>query len=82
MAIAYEGCIGTFAGLKIVETPMATEPDGYNFKQSTNPSARVTKKLLKRFGSWERRKPAIYQRGDILFCHPALAAEMRRIHKP
>lgn len=60
-------------GLKIIYTHEATQPDGFNFPDSKNRSARVWKKLIKRFGSWERRKPCIIRLGDdTLFVHPTL----------
>lgn len=50
------------------------------FPESRHRSARVRKKLLKRFGSEFRRVPAMYvvnrPMGDILFAHPSFRARL------
>lgn len=58
---------------KIIVTTAATEiiPGEYNFKPSPHRSARLHKKLVKRFGSYEKRKPATLRVGDTIYCHPA-----------
>lgn len=67
-----------FAGMKLVVTPHATETTNVvvaiNFKESKHRSARVLKKLLKRFGERVvyRRDPCIYRMRDTIFMHPAI----------
>lgn len=64
----------------IYVTPHATEivPGEYNFPPSKHRSRRIHKKLVKRFGSYEKRKPATLQVGDRIFMHPAHWHEMQR----
>lgn len=64
---------------KIVVTAMATRvlPGEYNFPPSPHRSARLHKKLVKRFGSYEKRVPATLTVGDTMFCHPAHYAALK-----
>lgn len=71
-AVERIGAIAPSNSIQVFYTPTATEHDGYNWPESKNRSARVTKKLSRRFGCWERRKPCAYQMGGRLFVHPAL----------
>jgi hypothetical protein len=74
----------SFTASKIVVTEMATEFGGFNFKPSRYRSKRVFKKLLKRYGSMERRVHAIFHdtRTDTFYMHPkrkaALDAMLKR----
>lgn len=62
----------TWNGLKVVITDHALADDGWNFRPSRNRSARIHKKLMKRFGSMSKRVPSSYQMGSTLFIHPAM----------
>lgn len=69
-------------GLFIIYNPMATQPDGLWFPYSRNRSSRVFKKLLRRYGGQEKRKPAIYRLGNKIVAHPAFRAELEKVMKP
>jgi len=64
---------------EIIITVHARErvPGEWNFKPSRNRSLRLHKKLLKRFGTQERMKPAILVLGPRMLVHPALWARVR-----
>lgn len=64
---------------EIIITVHAREriPGEWNFKPSRNRSPRLHKKLLKRFGTQERMKPAILVLGPRMLVHPALWARVR-----
>lgn len=65
--------IANIYGQQVYIDPNATEHDGYNFPFSKNRSQRVWKKLTKKFGCYERRKPAAFQvRGLGLIMHPVI----------
>lgn len=65
---------------KIYVTASATEivPGEFNFPPSRHRSKRIHKKLVKRFGSYEKRKPATLQVGDNIYMHPVHWHEMQR----
>jgi hypothetical protein len=48
------------------------------FPVSKNRSARIRKKLVRRFGGEFRRVPCIWQTPDAIFAHPTLYAEIVR----
>lgn len=64
---------------EIIITVHARErvPGEWNFKPSRHRSARLHKKLLKRFGTQEQTKPAILMIGQRMLVHPALWAQVR-----
>jgi hypothetical protein len=65
-------------GVKVFVSDV-TEHDGYNFPHSKHRSKRVWKKLLKRFGVHERRKPAAYQIAGVgLVVHPVIYEQLNR----
>jgi hypothetical protein len=73
------GTISSIHGIKIYVTELATEHDGYHFPIVKNRSARVFKKLLKKFGSHEKRKPAAYKVQGLGLCmHPVLFEQMKK----
>lgn len=59
---------------EIIITVLAREPvpGQWNFPPSRHRSARLHKKLLRRFGTQERMKPAVLRVGDRMLVHPAL----------
>lgn len=65
---------------KIYVTANATEivPGEFNFPPSRHRSKRIHKKLMKRFGSYEKRRPATLQVGDNIYMHPIHWHEMQR----
>lgn len=65
---------------KIYVTESAAEiaPGEFNFPPSRHRSKRIHKKLVKRFGSYEKRKPATFQIGDTIYMHPVHWHEMQR----
>lgn len=48
------------------------------FPASKHRSARIHKKLVKRFGGEFRREPAIYRAGNTIYAHPAFREEYER----
>lgn len=55
-------------------SPYCTEPtDERLFPESRHRSARIKKKLIKRFGGEYVRKPCAYETVDKIFAHPSLA---------
>lgn len=75
--------LGTFDGLQIIVSEHALkESDVRLFPASKNRSARIHKKLVKRFGGEFRKVPCIFQMGNQILMHPeryqALKDEMRR----
>lgn len=49
-----------------------------NFPESRHRSARVHKKLVKRFNGEFRKEPAIFKFGGCFVMHPSLYAEFKR----
>lgn len=65
-----------YAGLKIIFTENALENTSERtFPVSKNRSARIHKKMVKRFGGEFRKRPCIWKVGDTVFMHPALKAD-------
>lgn len=70
--------IGSYAGIRIISSPYALkESDERLFPASKNRSARIRKKLVKRFGGEFRKVPCAFKQGNTLICHPALYAQIR-----
>lgn len=68
-----------FGGMRVVETLAAlTETTERLFPASRHRSARIRKKLIKRFGGEYRKVPAAFRHGDTLFVHPEIYAELKR----
>jgi hypothetical protein len=68
-----------FAGLQVRETLTSTQETNERFfPPSRHRSARIHKKLIKRFGGIYKRKPAMFIVGDTLVIHPALMPELKR----
>ena len=69
---------GHYGGVQIVVSDAAlTETTQRLFPFSKNRSARIHKKLVKRFGGVFRKKPAMFRVGDRIIAHPALYHELR-----
>lgn len=66
-------------GLKVVVSEAALQDSDIRlFPTSKNRSARIHKKLVKRFGGEFKKVPAIYQMGDTLVAHPAVYHLLRQ----
>lgn len=68
---------GVLGGVSVAVSTAATEHDGWNWKPSRHRSSRVHKKLVKRFGSHERRRPAAFRievpwMPPKIICRPAI----------
>jgi hypothetical protein len=62
-------------GVKIIESPLATE-EVYNFPLSKNRSKRLHKKLLKRYRAQTFRRPCAYMISGDLYAHPEIVMKM------
>jgi len=76
------GMLGTFAGMEIRVSDLATEFVGHSFDPipySRHRSKRIWKKLLKRQRLTRReiRNPCMYKLYDRLIVHPAVMKELR-----
>lgn len=70
--------MGLSNGIQIYESPHALEEtDERTFPASKNRSARIHKKLVKRFGGEFRKVPCIWKTPMGLVAHPALYAELK-----
>jgi hypothetical protein len=68
-----------FGGVQMIVSPFALkESDVRLFPASKNRSARIHKKLVKRFGGEFKKVPAIWQIEDRLIVHPALMHTVRQ----
>lgn len=66
-------------GVQITVSDLALkDSDERLFPASKNRSARIRKKLLKRFGGEFRKVPCVWRMGDKIIMHPTLYAEMQR----
>lgn len=78
---------GRFMGYPVIVSDLCTEHDGWNWKPSRYRSARVLKKLRKRFGTRERRKPCMFQidalgRGPTYYMHPDIWDKLKKDSRP
>lgn len=65
---------------RIIVTPDAKKQQGWNFNPSPHRSARLHKKLLKRYGTQEKWVPAFMKLPDgTLLVPPALEASIRQL---
>jgi hypothetical protein len=68
-----------FGGIQMIVSPFALkDSDVRLFPESKNRSARILKKLVKRFGGEFKKVPAIWQIEDRLIVHPALMHTVRQ----
>lgn len=67
------------AGMRIIVSDLALEVTAIRlFPLSKHRSARVHKKLVKRFGGEFKRVPCIWQTPAGLICHPAMYERLKR----
>lgn len=65
---------------QIVFSPhMLEDTEERLFPESRHRSARIRKKLLKRFGGEFRKKPCMWQIGGRILAHPIFRAEIERL---
>ncbi|MEE9923744.1 MAG: hypothetical protein PBV01_10330 [Brucella anthropi] len=63
--------------VNIIYNEYATKPTGERlFPFSRHRSARISKKLMKRFGGVYRHEPAIWKMGGMIIAHPSFRAEI------
>lgn len=77
----FPGMTMMMSDMQVVVSENAVEESGYKFKPSRYRSKRVTKKLLKRFGSMVKYKPAAfrmdYMGREVLVVHPVIKRKMQ-----
>lgn len=68
-----------YAGMKIISDPNCLkETTERLFPKSRHRSARIRKKLIKRFGGEFRKEPAMFKIGaDTIVAHPAVYAQIQ-----
>ncbi len=65
-------------GLPVVVTTNAVEDSGErHFPPSRHRSARVLKKLIKRYGGVYKKRPACWLLNGVVYCHPTLADRLK-----
>lgn len=65
------------ASLTIIEAHSAiAETTERLFPESRHRSARILKKLIKRYGSEFRKEPAVFRIGNTIYAHPARYREL------
>lgn len=65
-------------GMRVISDPNCLEEtDERMFPVSRHRSARVRKKLLRRFGGEFRKQPAMFKIGQTIICHPAMYAKLK-----
>lgn len=65
------------AGMRVIFTPNAMEATEERlFPASKNRSARIRKKLIKRFGGEFRMQPCMWKAGDMLYAHPTFKPQI------
>lgn len=68
-----------FGGIQMIVSEFALKDSNVRlFPESKNRSARIHKKLVKRFGGEFKKVPAIWQIEDRLVVHPALMHSVRQ----
>lgn len=66
------------AGMSVIFTPVALEATPERlFPESKHRSARIRKKLIKRFGGEFVMKPCIFRMGNTFYAHPVYEREFR-----
>jgi hypothetical protein len=73
--------IPTFQGIPIMQSLHCMEDTKERlFPESRHRSARIRKKLLKRFGGEFRKRPAMYQMPNgTIICHPVIYRQLMKI---
>jgi len=68
--------------LRVIFTATALELTSERlFAYSKHRSARIRKKLIKRFGGEYRYAPALWQIGNVIYAHPIFEARFRAVAK-
>lgn len=71
--------MGMFGAMRIIEDPNALEKtEERKFPASRHRSARIHKKLVKRFHGEFVMKPCAFRTATSIILHPTLAAELRK----
>lgn len=69
-------------GLKIIWNPLLlVDTDVRTFPASKHRSARIRKKLIKRFGSEFKKKPAMYIMGNTVYAHPSFKEKIQEMSR-
>lgn len=69
--------VGGIFGLRIIYSSNALEDTEERlFPVSKNRSARIRKKLIKRYGGEFRKRPCMWRVGDVLYAHPSFKAQI------
>lgn len=72
-----------FAGMRVIsDSKCLQDTDERMFPISRHRSARIHKKLIKRFGGEYRKEPAMFRAGNVIIAHPALYNEVKRQISP
>ena len=72
--------ISPFAGIQVISSVACLEETEERlFPESKNRSARIRKKLIKRFGGEFRKRPCIFHDtlNNVLIAHPAMYERIR-----
>jgi hypothetical protein len=70
--------MSAFGGVPIIFDANALEATAERtFPQSRHRSARIRKKLIKRFGSEFRMVPCMWRAGNTIIAHPAFRGQLR-----
>lgn len=68
-----------FPGMRVISDSNCLQDTNVRaFPVSRHRSARVHKKLIKRFGGEYRKEPAMFRAGNVIIAHPALYNEVKR----
>lgn len=68
-----------FGGIRLISSPYALkDSDVRLFPESKNRSARIHKKLVKRFGGEFKKVPAIFITDDTIIAHPEMTHLIRQ----
>lgn len=71
--------LNTMNGMQVIVSPHALEETKERlFPENEYRSARVHKKLIKRFGSEFRKRPCIFKMADTIVMHPERYSEFRK----
>lgn len=69
----------SFEGMPVIVDPNCLADTSERlFPFSKHRSARVRKKLIKRFGGEFRKEPAIFRMGNRIVAHPVMAQQLKQ----
>ena len=73
------GGLAPFAGMRVISDINCLQDTTERlFHISRHRSARIHKKLIRRFGGVYRKEPAMFKSGNTIICHPAIYNEVKR----